>query len=77
MAYLQPSRPPQLRNTLKGNVKGQTIEPLYRTVPEIIKNDSELYELLVIVDALRIGKSQEIEIATNELAIKFAKYSRN
>lgn len=63
--------------TLKGTVKGQTIEPLYRTVPEIIKNDSELYELLVIVDALRIGKSQEIEIATNELAIKFAKYSRN
>ena len=50
-----------------GTRRGYGVSPLYKTVPKIIGNNTELYELLVIVDTLRIGKAREIEIAINEL----------
>lgn len=59
-----------------GTERGQRIEPLYKSVPEIINSDTELYELLVIVDALRIGKTREIEIAKAELKKYFQEYGR-
>lgn len=59
-----------------GTERGQRIEPLYKSVPEIINSDTELYELLVIVDTLRIGKTREIEIAKVELKKYFQKYGR-
>lgn len=51
----------------KGSERGQAIEPLYKTVPEIVGNDPQLYELLVLVDTLRIGKVREVEFAKEEL----------
>lgn len=60
----------------KGKERGQGIEPLYWTVPEIINDDTELYELLVIADTLRIGKIRETEIATSELKKHFQKYGK-
>ncbi len=60
----------------KGTERGQGIEPLYKTVPEIVNDDTELYELLVIADTLRIGKIREIEIATSELKKHFQEYGR-
>ena len=59
-----------------GTERGQRIEPLYKSVPEVINRDTELYELLVIVDALRIGKTREIEIAKVELKKYFQEYGR-
>lgn len=59
-----------------GSVRGQAIEPLYKSVPEICLNDPKLYELLVITDTLRIGKIREIEIATNELKKRFEEYAK-
>ncbi len=47
----------------KGNTRGQSIEPLDKRVAEIIKDDPELYDLLALVDAIRVGKSREKEIA--------------
>lgn len=35
--------------------KGVVITPLYHTVPEACKQDSTLYELLTLTDALRVG----------------------
>ena len=35
-------------------------------------NDSKLYELLAPVDAIRIGRAREREIATNELKKHFS-----
>lgn len=46
----------------KGNVRGQSIIPLYPSVIEAIKRDSELYELLALVDAIRVGKAREKKI---------------
>ena len=51
----------------KGQLRGFAIDPLYRTVPEIVSNDPSLYELLVIADTLRVGRAREIQIAIAEL----------
>ncbi len=51
----------------KGTKRGQAIEPLYRTIPEIAHEDNLFYELLVIVDTIRIGRVREIKFATEEL----------
>lgn len=56
----------------KGTHKGAAITPLYRTVPEVVLNDIELYQLLAIVDCLRLGKRREIELATEELKKRLA-----
>jgi DNA-binding transcriptional ArsR family regulator len=51
----------------RGNERGQSIEPLYNTVVEAILKDHKLYELLALVDALRVGRVREKEIAKKEL----------
>jgi len=51
----------------KGTKRGNTIVPLYANIPKIVGNQPDLYELLTIIDTLRIGKRREIEIAINEL----------
>ncbi|MBX3007604.1 MAG: hypothetical protein KF816_06205 [Melioribacteraceae bacterium] len=50
-----------------GEVRGQSIEPLYKTVPEIATRDKSLYELLALTDGVRIGKVREHKIAMDEL----------
>ena len=51
----------------KGIDRGQAIEPLFSTVVEASLKDKELYELLTMVDALRVGRIREKEIAKKEL----------
>jgi len=51
----------------KGTVRGHSIIPLYLSVPEAVLKDEVLYELLVLVDALRVGRAREKEIAVVEL----------
>ena len=51
----------------KGLERGQAIEPLYSTIVEASLNDSDLYELLTMVDAIRVGRAREKEIAKKEL----------
>lgn len=56
----------------EGNQRGVALEPLYRSVPQsIIKHPDPLfYELLVLIDAIRIGKVRERSIAINLLKEK-------
>lgn len=51
----------------KGNVRGHSIKPLYPSVPEAALKDEKLYELLALVDALRVGRARERELAVKEL----------
>jgi DNA-binding Lrp family transcriptional regulator len=51
----------------EGMVKGVSIEPLYKTVPKAAKSDPALYELLALVDALRMGRARERQLAEEEL----------
>jgi hypothetical protein len=51
----------------EGTVKGYSIEPLYGSAPIAAKADAKLYELLALVDALRIGRARERKLAEEEL----------
>lgn len=51
----------------RGNERGQAVEPLYKTVPLVAFDDIIFYQLLVIADTLRIGRTREVKIAINEL----------
>ena len=51
----------------KGNLRGQAIEPLYKTLPAAVQSAPLFYELLVIVDTIRVGRAREIKIAIKEL----------
>lgn len=51
----------------KGTHRGQAIEPLYKTLPQIVQEDELFYELLTIVDTIRVGRVREIKIAIEEL----------
>lgn len=57
-----------------GDVRGESLMPIYKTAPEAARNDSELYELLVIADALRAGRTREKQAATKELKKRLRKY---
>ena len=51
----------------KGTDRGQAIEPMYNTAVEASLKDHDLYELLTLVDAIRVGKVREKELAKKEL----------
>lgn len=50
-----------------GTLRGQAIAPLYESVPIAAQKDPGLHELLSLVDALRVGRAREREIAEREL----------
>jgi hypothetical protein len=43
------------------------IEPLYKAIPYAASQDQELYELLGLVDALRVGRVREQQLAADFL----------
>ena len=51
----------------EGNVKGESILPLYKTIPGIVMTNQPLYEFLALIDALRIGRAREVKLAREEL----------
>jgi len=52
----------------RGNSKGQAIEPLFKSVPFAVRRDPELYAMLALVDAIRIGHPRESKVAAERLA---------
>lgn len=51
----------------EGKVRGPGLQPLYPCVLEASRNDEALYEVLTLVDALRVGAARERKIASEEL----------
>jgi len=51
----------------KGTHRGQAIEPLFKSIPQIVHEDPLFYELLSITDTFRVGRAREIKIAKSEL----------
>jgi DNA-binding Lrp family transcriptional regulator len=47
----------------KGTVRGHSIVALYPSVPEAALKDEQLYELLALVDTLRVGRAREKQMA--------------
>ena len=59
----------------EGEVRGTAFSPLYSAAPRAARSDPQLYELLVLVDAIRGGRARERDIAVNELKKRLARYA--
>ncbi len=57
-----------------GDARGESLEPIYKSAPAAARRDPELYELLVIGDALRAGRARERQAAANELKKRLREY---
>lgn len=51
----------------EGVVKGPAVKPLHAAVPRVVQTDSDLYALLALVDALRVGRVRERQMAEAEI----------
>jgi hypothetical protein len=50
-----------------GETRGSSFSPLYKSVPQAARKDDALYGLLMLVDAIRGGRSRERELAIKEI----------
>lgn len=51
----------------EGTDRGQSVEPLFRSVPDAAQRDERLYEYLALIDALRLGRQRESNLAVDRL----------
>ena len=51
----------------EGKVRGQSISPLYDSVPFAVKGDEHLHQLLSLIDAIRVGGAREKNLAEEEI----------
>ncbi len=72
--FVPDGEPPPVWPDPKGEVRGMTFSPLYKSVPEAVRHDRALYELLVLVDGIRGGRARERKIAARELKQRLAQY---
>jgi hypothetical protein len=56
----------------EGEARGESFEPLYRSVPKAARRDSRLYEILCLVDAIRGGRARERALAEQLLRERLA-----
>jgi hypothetical protein len=49
--------------SVHGTERGSTLTPLYPGAPDLVEKNPALYELLTLVDALRIGQARERRLA--------------
>jgi len=61
------NEPPPVWPDPEGEVRGESFSPLYKSATVAAKNDPKLYQLLVLVDAIRGGRTRERDFAKREL----------
>jgi len=66
-AFVSAAEPPPVWPDPQGEVRGQAFSPLHKLAPQAARNDADLYELLVLVDAIRAGRARERALAITEL----------
>jgi hypothetical protein len=59
----------------EGSVQGAAVQPLYSSVPHAARRDLALYDLLALVDALRLGRARERTMAEKELGQRLIGYA--
>lgn len=57
----------------RGKAMGQSVGPLFKTVPEAAQKDDRLYEYLALVDAIRLGNRREAGLAAERLSERLLK----
>jgi len=73
---VQDGEPPPVWPDPSGEVRGISFKPLCKSAPHAARADPALYELLVLVDAIRDGRARERTIAVRELKQRLASYAR-
>ena len=73
--FVDDGNPPPVWPDPEGKVSGESFSPLYKSAPKAAMNDSKLYDLLALVDAIRCGRAREQEIAKKELRKRMEHYS--
>ncbi|OLS59538.1 hypothetical protein PSEMO_55050 [Pseudomonas putida] len=51
----------------RGNTMGMKVEPLFRTAADAARKDPEMYALLALIDAIRLGQPRERNLAAQLL----------
>jgi len=72
--FVVDNEPPPVWPDPEGEVRGVSFSPLYKSVPTAVKKDPELYEMLVLVDAIRDGRTRERVFARKALEKKLDQY---
>ena len=62
-----PADPPPVWPDPHGDARGYAIEPLHESVPAAARRDADLYALLALVDALRIGQARVRSLAAVQI----------
>ncbi|MBO4227827.1 hypothetical protein [Bradyrhizobium neotropicale] len=57
----------------EGHDMGQSVQPLFKSVPEAVQKDERLYEYLALVDAIRLGNQREVGLAGERLSERLLK----
>lgn len=52
----------------RGNSKGQAVVPLFKTAVYAVRRDKQLYAMLALVDAIRLGHPRESKVAADQLS---------
>ncbi|WP_295436316.1 hypothetical protein [uncultured Thiodictyon sp.] len=55
----------------RGSRMGQSITPLFMSVPVAVQSDPDLYAMLALVDAIRLGNPRERSLAVARLTQRF------
>ena len=51
----------------RGEVRGLSIEPLYKEQVKAARKDEALYLMMALIDVIRVGRVREMELAMKEL----------
>lgn len=57
----------------QGKERGLSVKPLFKSVPEAVQKDERLYEYLALVDAIRLGRQRESNLAIELLEQRLLK----
>ena len=75
--FLPDGEPPPVWPDPNGDTRGMAFSPLYTSAPTAARSDPALYELLVLVDAIRGGRARERAFAIKTLKQRLENYAQN
>ena len=66
-AFNTSNEPPPVWAHPEGTARGPSIAPLYKSGPDAALKDQDLYEYLALIDAVRLGRARERNLALEKL----------
>jgi hypothetical protein len=70
---ISPSQDVYIWPNAYGKERGLSVVPLFNSVPVAVQSDPELYRLLALIDAVRLGRQREANLAAEQLRERLVK----